>query len=422
MNILWRYLAAADWHKIEETVTGEDLPALSSLEGGAFTLIRQWKVTLTLINPQVNVSRFPQQVAVYKSPEERGLLMEDEMWTPRQISEDPTSEGPLSGGGHNTGDSEQMDPMTLSMYSDRIGVGLQKNIYNELSGRVKGTPSEMLKDMPIGRQREISGDSAARYRSFTNTSSVTAGSISGVSAKKFRGGYSALNEEDKEDVFRQSSSVCSEEAIEEPEKTRLFPADEEEEKLEEAVGVGDVDIDIESGHGVETPGATAEKTSPVITPIVTQFGDADTLFRPLLTNLGLHKKKSSQPLAKVIQNVGQVSFQFQLDQFKVVITKSSPKHQRKHSTQDGSRVPRSADTPAFLCENIHVRAMVRETTPSEKSESLFGPTTTTFFSGSTSIEICCDVHVGSVVQVINMAILRLLSQVSNGNNYHACCH
>lgn len=406
MGILWRYLASADWQKIEEIVSGEDLPALSSLESGTNTLIRQWKVTLSLINPQVNVARFPQQVAVYKSPEERGLLMEDEMWTPRQISEDPMSDVPPSAG--HTGDSELMDPLTLSLYSDRIGVGLQKSIYAEFSGRVQPHATDWLREMSSSnRKREQSGDSATRYRSMTNTSN--AGSASGASAKKWKGGYKTLDEEDKHDAFSPASSMCSDDITDNLDKSNPRLIDDDIE-FDGGGPVGNLDIDLESGSAYRVPGTTPAPKSPVVTPTVQQFGDADTLFRPLLTNLGLHKKKSSQPLAKLIQSVGQVSFQFKLDQFRVVITKSSSKHLRS------TRAPRSADTPAFLCEKIHIRAMMRETAPSEKSESLFKATSTTFFSGSSSIEICCDIHVGSVVQVINMAILRLLSQVSLPNS------
>ncbi|XP_041461922.1 transmembrane protein KIAA1109-like isoform X2 [Lytechinus variegatus] len=406
MGILWRYLASADWQKIEDIVSGEDLPALSSLESGTNTLIRQWKVTLSLINPQINVARFPQQVTVYKSPEERGLVMDDETWSPRQISEDPMSDVPPSTA--HTGDSELMDPLTLSLYSDRIGVGLQKSIYAEFSGKVQPSGTDWLKELS-NRQRERSGDTATRYRSLTNTS--TAGSASGTSAKKWKGGYKTLDEEDKHDTFSPSSSLCSDEITDNLDKSNPRLIDDDEE-LDGCSPVGNLDIDLESGTAFQIPGASEGQKSPVLTPTVQKFGDADTLFRPLLSNLGLHKKNSSQPLAKLIQSVGQVSFQFKLDQFRVVITKSSSKHLRRHSQHaESSRAPRSADTPAFLCEKIHIRAMVRETVPSEKSESLFKATSTTFFSGSSSIEICCDIHVGSVVQVVNMAILRLLSQV-----------
>ncbi|XP_071510002.1 bridge-like lipid transfer protein family member 1 [Diadema antillarum] len=407
MSILWRYLSAADWQKIEDIVTGEDLPALSTLESGVTTLIRQWKVTLSLINP--HVSRFPQQVAIYKSPEERGLLMEDEMWTPRQISEDPTSDV-LASAGH-TGDSEQMDPTMLSLYSDRIGVGLQKSIYEEFSGRVRPSASDFLKEFSSRqREREVSGDSATRYRSLTNTSTATVGSASATSARNKRRGYKTLEEEEKQNMFSQESSYCSEEITDDLEKSHTVDIDDDAQQDQGPMGTLEIELEPENDEG--SPDVISEaKTSPVVTPTVTQYGEEDTLFRPLLVNLGLHKKKSSQPLAKMIQTVGQVSFQFRLDQFRVVITKSSPKHQRKYSQRSDNQGPRTPDTPAFQCKGIHYRAMMRETIPSEKSESIFGTAPSTFFSGSSSIEICVDIHVESVMQVINMAILRLLSQV-----------
>ena len=53
MSTLWQYLKGTNWRHIERLINVDNLPGVSVLEQGVHTLVRQWKVNLSLINPEM---------------------------------------------------------------------------------------------------------------------------------------------------------------------------------------------------------------------------------------------------------------------------------------------------------------------------------------------------------------------------------
>lgn len=381
----------------EESTSIDNIPAITTLENGARVLLRQWKVNLLLLNPGLSTMNFLTKQPGYSVEDINKLdTLDTEGYV--ETSDATVLDDFPSDGSALYGPRPSMDHSDQG-YKSQIYSKLQVSMYDEFSDRKRARNTSGMSSQTEGGTRP----STASYSRIPNMkTSTSTGSMDGsVFSSKAAHGYLPLP--DLERVAELSTgSVTS---------------------LDENIPDDDVikcnDIVVTNRY------PTLPMTSspgPVMSPSATQIGDIEVIFKPILKYFNLNINDKVSALKQIVEVVGQLSVLFTLEEFEICITKTSSKAMKEKHAKKLSRGKtfQRRDSPAFSCQNISLRLSIQESlreiptinaadglgissSPGGKQEGEI----------SGNIEVVTSVHFGTVLQIVNMAILRLIIQVAH---------
>lgn len=389
----------------EKSIGNEDLPAITTLETGARVLLRQWKANLQMLNPCLSTMNWNKQLEDSEIEMNKLGTLDSEGYLENSdgtvLDEFPSDGSALNG---TRTSMDQSEHASMSGYNrGQIYSKMKYSMYDEFSDRK--------------RSRNISGmssqgDSGSKSANTSYTrllnpqrSNTSASSIEGsVYATRTSGGHTYLPVTDLECVTELSmGSVSSDEDV------------EADERLSQ-----NGDILINSGW----PSPTSQPSSPVpiMSSSATQIGDIEVIFKPVLKYFNLNTRDKVSAIKQIVEVVGQLSVLFTLDDFEICITKTSSKAMKDKHTKKLSRGKtfHRRDSPAFSCQDISLRLAIQESLKESSlvtaaddarvASSQAGGNKDAEISGN--IEVVLNIHFGTVLQVVNMAILRLIIQVA----------
>ncbi|PIK59476.1 hypothetical protein BSL78_03620 [Apostichopus japonicus] len=403
--ILWKYMIQMDEVEAEKSIGNEDLPAITTLETGARVLLRQWKANLQMLNPCLSTMNWNKQLEDSEIEMNKLGTLDSEGYLENSdgtvLDEFPSDGSALNGTRTSVDQSEHA---SMSGYNrGQIYSKMKYSMYDEFSDRKR---SRNVSGM--SSQGESGSKSAnTSYTRLLNPqrSNTSASSIEGsVFATRTSGGHTYLPVTDLECVTELSmGSVSSDEDV------------EADERLSQ-----NGDILINSGW----PSPTSQPSSPVpiMSSSATQIGDIEVIFKPVLKYFNLNTRDKVSAIKQIVEVVGQLSVLFTLDDFEICITKTSSKAMKDKHTKKLSRGKtfHRRDSPAFSCQDISLRLAIQESLKESSlvtaaddarvASSQAGGNKDAEISGN--IEVVLNIHFGTVLQVVNMAILRLIIQVA----------
>ncbi|XP_077984720.1 bridge-like lipid transfer protein family member 1 [Glandiceps talaboti] len=482
VTVLRRYLNEVNLGDIEDAVADGLLPAVSSLEKGVHALTRQWKVTL--VAPGIGDFGLSSRKSVfYPAPhlypmpppygydaeafggEVAGLGMSEGDVNEKTalMSKYSTLENePLSAASLQPGTKSSLPQSTSQIHS--VDKPEYKITYEEFATRRRTSQTGGLASVPSNALYREMSDSPGRLQSTStvlhqssnmllsnpppttsytrkesNTSlSASGGSIDPLGPSSTIGTplkvkQTTLTAADSQDPHLYSwmaqdqyktASVGSTGNMTDNVVNPMYRAP----NPFDANYTGGMPAGLESNTttlGSSKSGREEEYVPHVPMSHAVQLADAQVLFKPLLTNMGLKVTTGTEP-SQMSEKYGDISVACKLDCVKVDIVETegkkdaaSGKHRGKHKLKRGGQHSRiDSDQPAFICEDFIIEAAIRDVFHEQEQKLdhkspqravALLPTEDDVERPTIEVHFILNIH--SVTQHINMPLLRLATQV-----------
>ncbi|XP_071951549.1 bridge-like lipid transfer protein family member 1 isoform X2 [Antedon mediterranea] len=370
--LLLRYIQSSRID-LDDLLKPQVLPAATTLDKGVHVLLRQWRMNLSLVNPMA-ATRW-QVLAM-------GPTNTDTMDTDPQFLDNLTNDGVLTEG---DGTQEHYDEASSLAQSYQ---------YTQMKGSQLDLYQEFAEPRPSKSANVWQSDSYAKVRSQTDGSTATDNSYHST------------------DPYNQRSRVLEERKAAASSPTSTSPLDS---------GMNHGDIELGSLNRPDQVTMRPKlKSKLAVTPTAPMIGEADTMFYPLLDNLGVPGEQQLGQPTTVLQNLGAVSVVLEVNSARVYVIDDKP---RKATSRKKSRHSKAmnyqkmeGEILVLDCQKFRVDAMGKLT--SKENNKNQQTTDEEKQNQEKLIDIQLAARLGKIQLLVNMPLLRFIVHlVSMVNNF-----